>query len=244
MRHAIYASVCVMATQQACRELQSEQRDIALENQKSLEFSLYFSLINFLGTWIAFPMIDSLKWVRRKEMFRICSCRAGYRRLSLIKISFLLMAVLPFIIGGIARLEDNDERKTELFPTFTLFFTARPTAFVVSAEVHALIVRELGMSFAVFVNLFLAAVLSFFVPIMASSMNSWWFWYLFGGFSLIFWRLSLIFVKATEKDPLENITLKYTEKPYSMEIRMRQRPEACSMGDKMRKPSVYKELHP
>ncbi|KAF2120057.1 general substrate transporter [Lophiotrema nucula] len=204
MRNAMYASVCVMVAQQACGinifaflSATAFEKRLNKDNRKSLEYTIYFALANHIFIWVAIPLID----------------RNGRRWL--LHYSFLGMAGCLAVIAGCANIKNGNTRERVLL-AFTVLFTAvfsigeGPSAFLVSCEAFPLIVRELGMSHAVFWNFAGAGVISFLIPIMDSKMDDSWFWALFIFFNLLFWRLSQFFVRETQGFPLEHIDETYS----------------------------------
>ncbi|KAF2839531.1 MFS general substrate transporter [Patellaria atrata CBS 101060] len=160
--------------------------------KKALWFSFGIGLANFFFTWLAMGTIDS----------------KGRRYL--LHFSFPNMA-WTLLAAGLCFLIDNDDLRIGLHILFVfLFFVAYsggegPVAFILSSEVFPLVNREVGMSFAVFWNLFGAGILALVSPILAYALTYAGLLGLFAGLNLVSWAAVFFLVPETAQFELEDL---------------------------------------
>lgn len=211
--------------------LQNPDEDAArmAAQKKALWMSFGFGIANFLFTWLAWGTID----------------RKGRRWL--LNLSFPNMAWSLIALGCCFQIsEDKPDLRLGWIVFFSITFTigeffqsiplldmphrtnnpsayspgVGPVPFTASAEMFPLYIREVGMSFAVFVNLLGAGMIALLVPTLAHALTHTGLLCLFAGLNLIAWALCYFFYPETARISLEELRAVF-EVPLGMQARYR-----------------------
>ncbi|TKX22452.1 sugar transporter-like protein 21 [Elsinoe australis] len=160
--------------------------------RKALWISWGTGLTNFLFAYPAYGTID--RW--------------GRRALVLTTLPFL---ALTLVAAALCFQISNADARLPAVATFLILYMifysvgAGPVPFTYSAEVFPLVNREVGMSFAVFTNLFGAGLLSLFVPFLNTSLTATGLLFLFAGLNVIAFVLVYLFLYETKQAMLEEM---------------------------------------
>ncbi|KAK5743289.1 hypothetical protein LTR17_002766 [Elasticomyces elasticus] len=201
-QRAMIAAVVCMVSQQLCgvNALQffsstlfcdargSNQDEASLTNPKYLEplfLSWGIGLANFLFAFPAYYFID----------------RKGRRWLLLVTIPLMALTILAAGLSFLIPIESSAHVPVIAFFTFLFiaFYSCGmgPVPFTISAEVFPMEQRMVGMSFAVFTNLFGAGLLALFVPALTNAIGHIGLLGIFAGLNVVAFVLVFFFVRET-----------------------------------------------
>lgn len=140
---------------------------------------------NFLFAFPAYYLID----------------KKGRRWLLLIALPFLALTMLATSLSFLIPNGNSARGPVIAFWTYVFMFfyswSMGPVPFTMSAEVFPLETRVVGMSFAVFVNLFGAGLLTLFVPALTIALGHAGLLGLFAGLNVVTFILVFFFVRET-----------------------------------------------
>ncbi|RVD81508.1 uncharacterized protein DFL_009372 [Arthrobotrys flagrans] len=199
IRRATLAAGIVMLAQQMCGinimafYSSSIFEAAGASPKESLIASMGFGLINFLFAWPAVFTIDT------------------YGRRSLLLFTFPQMAWTLLAAGFCFYIPESNTAHIALIALFVYIFTAfysageGPVPFAYSAEVFPLSHREVGMSYAVTVCLFFAAVLAMTWPRMLGAMTPTGAFGFYAGLNVIAFILIFCFLPETKQRTLEEL---------------------------------------
>ncbi|KAF2103799.1 MFS general substrate transporter [Rhizodiscina lignyota] len=215
---ATTAAACVMAGQQLCgvnilaflsstvfsdaigntselnRDTNDQDATSLAASKKALWMSFGFGMSNFVFTWLAWGTID----------------KKGRRWL--LNWSFPNMAWNLLALGLCFQIDESRRTlRVGLIVLFTILFALAyspgvgPVPFTASAEMFPLFIREVGMSFAVFVNLLGAGVIALVVQPLSKSIGHTGMLCFFMGLDLVGWALCYLFYPETARISLEEL---------------------------------------
>ncbi|EPS44823.1 hypothetical protein H072_1179 [Dactylellina haptotyla CBS 200.50] len=199
IRRATLAAGIVMLAQQMCGinimafYSSSIFEQAGASPKESLIASMGFGLINFLFAWPAVFTIDT------------------YGRRSLLLFTFPQMAWTLLAAGFCFYIPESSTAHIALIALFVYIFTAfysageGPVPFAYSAEVFPLSHREVGMSYAVTVCLFFAAVLAMTWPRMLGAMTATGAFGFYAGLNVVAFFLIFCFLPETKQRTLEEL---------------------------------------
>lgn len=199
IRTATLASFTVMLSQQLCgiNIIAFYSSTIFLDSGftpfGALIASCIFGFVNFLG---AFPAVWTMDTLGRR---------------SLLLWTLPVMAALLFAAALTFRLPSGTPAQFGLLATLVYLFCAvyspgmGPVPPAYSAEVFPLSHREVGMSFAVAIANFFAAILSVTFPGLLSGLGSEGTFELYAGLNLVAWTLCYLFVRETKRRTLDEL---------------------------------------
>ncbi|PNS18123.1 hypothetical protein CAC42_3568 [Sphaceloma murrayae] len=209
IRRATMAAFAVMISQQLCgvnvisfysativsggvRYTTSSEEAKYTAWRKALWISWGLGLTNFLFAWPAYKTID--RWGRR----------------ALLLLTIPILAITLLAAAFCFQVPDLNSQLPAVTTFLVLFEMAYspglgPVPFTYSAEVFPLVNREVGMSFAVFVNLLGAGILSLFVPFLNTSLTATGLLCLFAGLNVLAFVLVYLFVYETKQSMLEEL---------------------------------------
>lgn len=171
-----------------------QETALADAQKRALWMSFGWGVSNFLFTFLAWGTID----------------RKGRRWLLNLSFPGMAITLLGLGLSFLIPKEHRDGRIAAIV-TFTILYAiayspgAGPVPFTASAEMFPLFIRELGMSFAVFVNLFGAGIIALVTPFLAQSLTHAGLLGLFVGLNLIAWLLCYLFYPETARISLEEL---------------------------------------
>lgn len=152
---------------------------------KPLFLSWGIGLSNFLFAFPAYYLID----------------KRGRRWLLLVALPFLAIAMLAAALSFLIPFGDGAHAPVIAFWTYVFMFfyswSLGPVPFTISAEVFPLENRVVGMSFAVFTNLFGAGLLTLFVPALTLVVGHSGLLGIFAGLNVVAFFLVFFFVRET-----------------------------------------------
>ncbi|KAF2459022.1 major facilitator superfamily domain-containing protein [Lineolata rhizophorae] len=191
IRRATVSAVVVMISQQLCGVnivafySSTLFRDANADRMGALWLSWGIGLANFLFAFPAYWLIDPKG---RRFLLLITTPALGLT---------MLAAGLSFLID-----EENPAHVPVISLFFFIFFAfyswgMGPVPFTLSAEVFPLENRVVGMSFAVFVNLFGAGVLALIVPLLTSALGHILIFCIFAILNAVAFFLIFFFVRET-----------------------------------------------
>ncbi|KAK6339167.1 hypothetical protein TWF718_008590 [Orbilia javanica] len=199
IRRATLAAGIVMLAQQMCGinimafYSSSIFEAAGASAKESLIASMGFGLINFLFAWPAVFTIDT------------------YGRRSLLLFTFPQMAWTLLAAGFCFYIPSSNTAHIALIALFVYIFTAfysageGPVPFAYSAEVFPLSHREVGMSYAVTVCLFFAAVLAMTWPRMLGAMTPTGAFGFYAALNVVAFLLIFSFLPETKQRTLEEL---------------------------------------
>ncbi|KAK6513518.1 hypothetical protein TWF281_005141 [Arthrobotrys megalospora] len=199
IRRATLAAGIVMLAQQMCGinimafYSSSIFEAAGASPKESLIASMGFGLINFLFAWPAVFTIDT------------------YGRRSLLLFTFPQMAWTLLAAGFCFYIPESSTAHIALIALFVYIFTAfysageGPVPFAYSAEVFPLSHREVGMSYAVTVCLFFAAVLAMTWPRMLGAMTPTGAFGFYAALNVVAFFLIFCFLPETKQRTLEEL---------------------------------------
>ncbi|KAK6530090.1 hypothetical protein TWF694_003462 [Orbilia ellipsospora] len=199
IRRATLAAGIVMLAQQMCGiNIMAFYSSSIFESagatpKESLIASMGFGLINFLFAWPAVFTIDT------------------YGRRSLLLFTFPQMAWTLLAAGFCFYIPQSSTAHIALIALFVYIFTAfysageGPVPFAYSAEVFPLSHREVGMSYAVTVCLFFAAVLAMTWPRMLGAMTATGAFGFYAALNVVAFILIFCFLPETKQRTLEEL---------------------------------------
>ncbi|KAJ7128898.1 hypothetical protein C8R43DRAFT_1090095 [Mycena crocata] len=199
VRRATLASFVVMIAQQMCGMyyIAFYSSTIFVQANYSVKSSLLaswgFGLVNFV---FAFPAVWTIDTFGRRNLLLFTFPNMAWT---------LLTAGLCFLIP-----ESNDAR-VPLIALFIFIFAAfyspgeGPVPFTYSAEVFPLTHREMGMSFAVAINLFFAAVLSVTFPRILHSFGPIGAFGFYAGLNVLAFFMIFLLLPETKQRTLEEL---------------------------------------
>ncbi|KAF3163826.1 hypothetical protein TWF225_001997 [Orbilia oligospora] len=199
IRRATLAAGIVMLAQQMCGinimafYSSSIFEAAGASPKESLIASMGFGLINFLFAWPAVFTIDT------------------YGRRSLLLFTFPQMAWTLLAAGFCFYIPESSTAHIALIALFVYIFTAfysageGPVPFAYSAEVFPLSHREVGMSYAVTVCLFFAAVLAMTWPRMLGAMTPTGAFGFYAALNVVAFLLIFCFLPETKQRTLEEL---------------------------------------
>ncbi|KAF3931898.1 hypothetical protein ABW20_dc0100007 [Dactylellina cionopaga] len=199
IRRATLAAGIVMLAQQMCGiNIMAFYSSSIFESagaspKESLIASMGFGLINFLFAWPAVFTIDT------------------YGRRSLLLFTFPQMAWTLLAAGFCFYIPESSTAHIALIALFVYIFTAfysageGPVPFAYSAEVFPLSHREVGMSYAVTVCLFFAAVLAMTWPRMLGAMTPTGAFGFYAALNVVAFFLIFCFLPETKQRTLEEL---------------------------------------
>ncbi|KAK6332852.1 hypothetical protein TWF696_002873 [Orbilia brochopaga] len=199
IRRATLAAGIVMLAQQMCGiNIMAFYSSSIFESagaspKESLVASLGFGLINFLFAWPAVFTIDT------------------FGRRSLLLFTFPQMAWTLLAAGFCFYIPESSTAHIALIALFVYIFTAfysageGPVPFAYSAEVFPLSHREVGMSYAVTVCLFFAAVLAMTWPRMLGAMTPTGAFGFYAALNVVAFILIFSFLPETKQRTLEEL---------------------------------------
>ncbi|KAI9767074.1 MAG: hypothetical protein M1839_004631 [Geoglossum umbratile] len=209
IRHATVAAFVVMISQQLCgvnviafysasifghsgAQGHANTDETRQEQLRALWLSWGFDLTTFVFAWFAYVYIDS----------------KGRRALLLGTVPFLALTLLAAgfsfkISGGTAQIGV----KAFFIILFAVFYAPGlgPVPFTYSAEVFPLINREVGMSLAVFWNMFGAGILILTVPFLSGALHATGLLCLFAGLNVIAFIMIFFLVYESKEATLEEM---------------------------------------
>ncbi|KAK4891169.1 hypothetical protein LTR27_010243 [Elasticomyces elasticus] len=201
-QRALIAAVVCMGNQQLCgvNALQffsstlfcdahgSNQDQASLTDSKYLEplfLSWGIGLANFLFAFPAYYFID----------------RKGRRWLLLVTIPLMALTILAAGLSFLIPIDSSAHVPVIAFFTFLFiaFYSCGmgPVPFTISAEVFPMEQRMVGMSFAVFTNLFGAGLLALFVPALTNAIGHIGLLGIFAALNVVAFVLVFFFVRET-----------------------------------------------
>ncbi|MCJ1393707.1 hypothetical protein MMC18_006583 [Xylographa bjoerkii] len=198
IRRATLASFVVMLAQQMCgiNIVAFYSSTLFVAANASIETALLvswgFGVINFLFAWPAVRYIDP------------------YGRRSLLLLTFPLMAI-TLLIAACCFLVVPTAAHLGLTTTFIFLFAAiyspgeGPVPFTYSAEAFPLFHREVGMGFAVAVNLFWAGILTVVFPRMIDAFTPTGAVAFFAALNVIAFVMIFLWVPETKQRTLEEL---------------------------------------
>ncbi|KAK5735834.1 hypothetical protein LTR17_007846 [Elasticomyces elasticus] len=164
------------------------QDESGLTNPKYLEplfLSWGIGLANFLFAFPTYYFID----------------RKGRRWLLLVTIPLMALTILAAGLSFLIPIESSAHVPVIAFFTFLFiaFYSCGmgPVPFTISAEVFPMEQRMVGMSFAVFTNLFGAGLLALFVPALTNAIGHIGLLGIFAGLNVVAFVLVFFFVRET-----------------------------------------------
>ncbi|KAK4957158.1 hypothetical protein LTR10_005116 [Elasticomyces elasticus] len=164
------------------------QDESGLKNPKYLEplfLSWGIGLANFLFAFPTYYFID----------------RKGRRWLLLVTIPLMALTILAAGLSFLIPIESSAHVPVIAFFTFLFiaFYSCGmgPVPFTISAEVFPMEQRMVGMSFAVFTNLFGAGLLALFVPALTNAIGHIGLLGIFAGLNVVAFVLVFFFVRET-----------------------------------------------
>lgn len=206
MRSAVYGSMAVMITQQFCGinlfafmaatlfSNTTGQQDIDV-----LGYAVGFGAFNF------FPTLIALKYIDMRGRRFLLNASIPSMAVFLVAIAGLLWGYNHSVTAPMGA--GVTAGYLALVALFTTAYSLGlgPTAFVIAAEIFPLIIRELGMGFAVFWNFLWAGLLTLLVPVMLGNMNEPGVFLMFGLFNFGAFVACFLLVPNTRDERLENI---------------------------------------
>ena len=127
--------------------------------------------------------------------------RRGRRWLLLVTLPFLAITMLATALSFLIPMENSAHVPVIAFWTYVFMFFYSwgmgPVPFTMSAEVFPLENRVVGMSFAVFTNLFGAGLLTLFVPALTIAIGPAGLLGIFAGLNVVAFFLVFFFVRET-----------------------------------------------